>query len=165
MKKMRTHWQSLSHDFIVSLDITARDVRNLADELARPFGLSNSRWLVLRILEEHGCALSQKELAAEIGIEGPTMVRILDGMERDGWVRRRISDKDRRVKLIDVENQSWEVMEQLGEKLEAVKVKMLKGITDEEIMEGTALLSRVRERILQISGRKDPSPTCVDSKK
>ncbi|BBD08284.1 MarR family winged helix-turn-helix transcriptional regulator [Desulfovibrio ferrophilus] len=157
-------WHHISHDFVVSLDNTARDLRNLADELARPFGLSNSRWLVLYILEEHGSALSQKDLAAEIGIEGPTMVRILDGMERDGWVRRRVSDKDRRVKLIDVEEKTWGVMRELSEKLDAAKEVMLKGISNEEMIEGTELLERIRQQILQLSGRKTSHNPCPKSK-
>jgi len=144
----------LGHDLLVGIETTARELRLLADEVARPYGLSNSRWLVLCILQEKDGPLSQKELAAEIGIEGPTLVRILDGMERDGWVRRRVSDKDRRVKLIDVNDETWEVVGRLSKDFVKLKNFLMEGIDVQSILTTVSVLARLRERVSTATGRK-----------
>jgi MarR family transcriptional regulator for hemolysin len=41
-------------------------------------------------------------LADRIGVEGPTLVRLLDGLEAESLVRRRPDYKDRRVKLVEL---------------------------------------------------------------
>jgi MarR family transcriptional regulator for hemolysin len=45
-------------------------------------------------------SLSQTGLADRMRIEPPTLVGILDRMERDGWIRRDADKTDRRRKLI-----------------------------------------------------------------
>ncbi len=60
------------------------------------FGLTEQQWRVLRILwERDGCALM--ELAEATLIPGPSLVGIIDRLERDELVQRRRSDSDRRV--------------------------------------------------------------------
>lgn len=56
----------------------------------------------LYYLFESDEGLVQRELAERIGIEGPTLVRLLDAMERDGWVIRVPSPNDRRQKVVKV---------------------------------------------------------------
>ena len=69
------------------------------DTLAE-FGLTASAWAVIRILRDEGEGRTQKELASELAIEGPTLVKLLDGLEKGGWIERRISESDRRAKTI-----------------------------------------------------------------
>ena len=44
--------------------------------------------------------MRQNELAEKLGLEGTSVVRILDSLERDGYVRRQEDDRDRRAKRI-----------------------------------------------------------------
>ena len=44
--------------------------------------------------------LAQNELAMQLRIEPSTLVRVLDRMERDGWIVRRPSPQDRRKNII-----------------------------------------------------------------
>jgi MarR family transcriptional regulator for hemolysin len=53
--------------------------------------------LMLARLED---APRQGELAERIGVEGPTLVKLLDRMARRGWVQRRPSPDDRRCKTV-----------------------------------------------------------------
>lgn len=162
MAEDNKNYADLRHDLLVGIETTARDLRVLADEVARPFGLSNSRWLILCILRDRDRPLSQKELAAEIGIEGPTLVRILDGMERDGWVRRQVSDKDRRVKQVIVEEATWETVDRLSQDFTKLKAHLLDGMDTEALLGTVNLLARLRERVNVMTGRPlsplPPSP-------
>jgi MarR family transcriptional regulator, transcriptional regulator for hemolysin len=47
-----------------------------------------------------GRGVRQKELAAALGIEGPSLVRLLDDLERRGLIERREAEADRRARGI-----------------------------------------------------------------
>jgi MarR family transcriptional regulator for hemolysin len=62
-------------------------------------GITLRQARVLSCLEIRG-ELAQNELAALLQIEPPTVARVLDRMERDGWIKRLSSPQDRRKKII-----------------------------------------------------------------
>jgi MarR family transcriptional regulator for hemolysin len=77
-------------------------LRTKLNQRLRPIGASSAALGALYYLFESDEGLVQRELAERIGIEGPTLVRLLDNMERDGWVVRVPSATDRRQKVIKV---------------------------------------------------------------
>ena len=58
-------------------------------------------WLVLTNLKASAWR-SQHDLAAAVGIEGPTLTRHLDALERQGLVRRRQDPADRRAVVVEL---------------------------------------------------------------
>lgn len=72
--------------------------RVMNEELA-PHGITFRQVQVLAQLALEG-PVSQRELAERIRVEPPTLVGILDRMERDGWIVRRAAPHDRRKKLV-----------------------------------------------------------------
>ncbi|ULL15045.1 MarR family transcriptional regulator [Paenibacillus sp. H1-7] len=61
----------------------------------KPFNITPEQWSVLCRLQGND-GISQKELAARADKDPPTTTRILDVMERKGWVRRELNAEDRR---------------------------------------------------------------------
>lgn len=114
----------ISYDFHLSLafwlGFVSRSIeRTLEEQLAsHGVGLQEVKILAcLAMCEE----LSQAELAAMIGIEPSTLVRVLDRMEKCGWVRRHPSAHDRRRNLIRATEQAtpvWKTIVREGEKVE-----------------------------------------------
>src|SRR6185295_6408164 len=78
--------------------------RALNNELA-PAGITFRQVQVLGWLAYQE-ELSQSELADRMHVEPPTLVGILDRMERDGWISRHDCPTDRRKKLIHAEAQA-----------------------------------------------------------
>src|SRR4051794_12416182 len=72
--------------------------RAVNDELA-PQGITFRQCQVLALLSLLGPA-SQADLALKMEVEPPTLVGILDRMERDGWIRREACTDDKRRKLV-----------------------------------------------------------------
>jgi DNA-binding MarR family transcriptional regulator len=64
-------------------------------------GLTLAQYYLLRPLDESP-ALPLSDLADRAGIAGPTATRIIDGLERDGALRRDRSSEDRRTVLISL---------------------------------------------------------------
>ena len=57
------------------------------------------QWVLLACLSLLGREASQSELADRMGIETPTLVGVIDRMERDEWIQRVPDPSDRRKKL------------------------------------------------------------------
>jgi DNA-binding MarR family transcriptional regulator len=66
---------------------------------ARSFGLTQPQAWALRILEN---AQPMRELASAMGCDASNVTGIVDRLEPLGLVRRRVDDRDRRVKLLEV---------------------------------------------------------------
>jgi|LGOV01.1.fsa_nt_gb DNA-binding MarR family transcriptional regulator len=77
--------------------------KNLADgfeKLLKKHGISRVQWTALYYLGKFE-KINQKELAILMKIKESSMTRLIDRMERDGWIERLLNPKDRReVKLI-----------------------------------------------------------------
>ena len=64
------------------------------------YGISEGRLRVLAILMCRGEPATHSELAECSGVTKGTMTGLIDGLERDGFVRRQPSEEDRRATLI-----------------------------------------------------------------
>jgi len=104
-------------------------VRGLLDSRLEPLGLSQARWQPILALHRSQKPMTQSALAAELGIESPTLVRMLDRLSADGWLQRKSCPNDRRAYHVvltdrardacaDIENQV-----QILRMLEQVKVQ------------------------------------------
>ncbi len=80
--------QTDKHYFGTLLAQTSRAWRAELDRRLSHLGLSQARWLVLLHLARHRDSPTQRELAQSVGVEGPTLARLLDGLESQGLVRR-----------------------------------------------------------------------------
>jgi MarR family transcriptional regulator, transcriptional regulator for hemolysin len=85
----------------LQLTRTAKGVSRAFDEALAEVGGSLPTWLVLVSLKsrEHG---AQRELAAAVGVEGPTLTHHLNRMEASGLVTRRRDPANRRVHRVEL---------------------------------------------------------------
>ena len=78
------------------LSDVARLIRTVFDRRVRDMGLTRGQWLVLTRLYRRPGA-SQTELADMLEIDRASAGRMIDRMEKNGWVERRPDDGDRRI--------------------------------------------------------------------
>lgn len=124
----------------------SRTWRNTLDKRLQPLGLSQSRGMVLLILEHLGDGITQKTLSEGLGIEGPSLVGILDRMETDGWVERRISAADRRAKTIHRSEMAMEKTREIRQIADNLRNELLSDITESEIDQTMNLLQTLKQR-------------------
>ncbi len=79
---------------------TARAWRQKLDQRLKPMGLSQAKWRTLMHLSLAGDALTQAEIAARLGVEEPSVVTLLHRLEREEWITRSNSQRDRRCKMV-----------------------------------------------------------------
>lgn len=90
------------HRFGADIALLARTWRAELDRRLSHLGLSQARWLVLLHLARQSEPPTQSELAQMIGVECPTLARLLDGLEAQQLVRRVTVAEDRRAKRIEL---------------------------------------------------------------
>ena len=117
----------------ITISRTARTWRTKLDERLSPLGLSQARWLVLMHLSRMGGESHQKELAFIVGVEGPTLVRVLDGLERLGLVQRLGVEGDKRARLIRLTSKADSVINDIMRIGIKLRGEALAGISDEDI--------------------------------
>lgn len=89
------------------------------------------QWAVLeRVIEQSG--RSQTELAHLVGSDAPSLVRVLDTLERQGWVERRPSEEDRRIKMVWLRNGVDARLEQVQADIRKVHEKAFSDLTETE---------------------------------
>src|SRR5260370_35808556 len=76
-------------DFGFRIARIARRLRQAVDSELGAYGLTEATWRPLAYVGRLGEGVRQRELAAALGIEGPSLVRLLDNLERRGLIERR----------------------------------------------------------------------------
>jgi MarR family transcriptional regulator for hemolysin len=122
----------------------ARLWRTRLNERLRPLGLSQARWMVLLHLSRRGDGVVQKALAEWIGIEGPTLVRILDRMTEDGWIERRESTTDRRAKTVHLTRQANAIIKRIDKIAAQLRKEILADIDAADIDACMRVLEQIK---------------------
>jgi MarR family transcriptional regulator, transcriptional regulator for hemolysin len=71
-------------------------IHTFEQELRNKFGITFGQWKIIIILANNNDGLSQKEIADKLGLEAPTIIPIIDKLEKDGFVKRMADNNDRR---------------------------------------------------------------------
>ena len=117
------------------------------DERLRPLGLSQARGVALYRLARLTKPPAQGELAALLGVEGPTVARLLDSLETAGYVVRRPTARDRRVKIIELTARARREAARIDRAAMALRYELLEDLDRHELAAATQLLKRLRRRL------------------
>ncbi|MBY7894116.1 MarR family transcriptional regulator [Vibrio fluvialis] len=119
--------------FGIQFSIAARLWRRHLDQRLAQAGIKDISWSPLLHLDEFGDGISQKDLAASVGMEGSTLVRLLDTLEQKGQIERQADSHDRRAKRIYLTDAGREQVSALRAELLQIETEMLADVSDEQI--------------------------------
>lgn len=112
-------------------------------------GVTRIQWIGLYYLGKHG-QLSQKELSGYMHIKESTIVRLVDRMERDGFVLRQKSPSDRRTTMLSLTDKGHQYRHELLPEGEIFNDWVTADISSEELETFTSVLSRMLENSRRI---------------
>lgn len=145
----------LEYDFQSSIGYwlctTAHAYERAMNEELSAQGITFRQCQVLAWLALEG-ELSQCELAERMSIEPPTLVRVLDRMERDGLVSRTSCAEDRRRKVIKPLAKARPIWKRIVASAEVVRSRALSGFSKQETATLKKLLAKVRENVMAAVG-------------
>ena len=131
--------------FGVLLHEVARYWRAELDRRLRHLGLSQSQWLVLIKLPDEG--MTQTVLARKVGIEGSTLVRLLDRLQANGWIERRDVPGDRRAKRVVPTAKAKTLQHEVAVIAQALREQLLAGIDPARVAIAAEVLSQLRQKL------------------
>ncbi|MGZ7459742.1 MarR family transcriptional regulator [Pseudomonas sp. Ma2-10] len=121
------------HRFGMQLAQMSRGWRAELDRRLAGLGLSQARWLVLLHLARFEDAPTQRELAQSVGVEGPTLARLLDSLENQGLVQRQSVLEDRRAKKIVLCAPALPLIEQIETIATQLRHELFDGVDEADL--------------------------------
>jgi MarR family transcriptional regulator for hemolysin len=139
-------------NFGVMLYNLSRLWRAKLDERLKPLGLSQAKWRVILHLSHAREGLVQKELAELLGIEGPSLVGLLDRMAADGWIERCPSLADRRYKVVHLTQKAQETARRIVRINRQLREELLMDLTPEDLAHCARIFGAITVRAQALEG-------------
>lgn len=140
----------LDEQFAEALHLAAHGWRTALDRRLRPLGYSRSRWMALLHVSRND-GISHRELAERLGIEAPTLVRLIDRMEGEGLLKRCASETDRRVKHLRLSPAGRKEVERIWASAADLRQEILSGLSKAEIKSTLNALKNIRTRLEKLT--------------
>ena len=125
---------------------SARLLRKLIDRRLQPLGLSRAQWSILAILSNHD-GLSQSQISDELEIEKSTAGRLIDQVEKSGWIERRPIPGDRRLWGIHLTDRARQLLAEVESVILNTRAEMLRGLSAEQQQDLSELLLTVKSNL------------------
>lgn len=94
----------------------------------KSLGLTHTQWTVIHQVYING-EKSQSELARSLSLAKPPLGKMIDLLERDGWLVRRQNPEDRRENLVSLTNKVNPLIAPLAETAIEISRKAFRGIS------------------------------------
>ncbi|HEX3861863.1 MAG TPA: MarR family transcriptional regulator [Stellaceae bacterium] len=124
----------------------ARLMRTAFDRRVRRLGLTRSQWLVINRLHRKPGA-TQSELAEMLEVEKATAGRMIDRMEKKGWVRRGPDASDRRINRLHLTAEADMLQVQLAQVAESTVDDALASLSAGEREQFSDWMRRVKGQL------------------
>lgn len=127
-----------------TLLLSGRQWRRLANTATETHGISEAKALPLVLIGRMGGEPRQNALAEAVGIEGPSLVRLLDQLEAAGLVRRREDPGDRRAKVLSLTAAGGAVVARIEADLDRLREAVFAGISAADLEAGLRVFRAIQ---------------------
>ena len=150
--KQSRPFRSKGHEAYVTLLRTADDSKRFVSQVLEPEGVTLQQYNVLRILRGAGeDGLPTLSVAERMIERTPGVTRLIDRMEKKGWVRRQRCTEDRRRVWCLITDEGQQLLTRLDGPIDAVD-DVVSGALDEEELEAfIEYMNRIRAHIRSMS--------------
>ncbi len=125
--------QDLERQLTGGLIRMARLYRNGVNGTLSAYGISDSQAVPVLHIARSGGGMRQHALAEEIGIRGPSLVRLLDQLCAQGLVERRDDCHDKRAKTLHLTAAGDALAARVEGALQVLRGRLLAPMADEEL--------------------------------
>jgi MarR family transcriptional regulator for hemolysin len=136
--------------FSAALHNTARGWRLAVDRRLKDLGMSQASWVTIAMAAKAKAPMPQIELANRVGVEGATMVAMLDRLAKAGLIVRVPSVTDRRVKLVTLTPTGAKLYDKVRTEANAVRRQLLAGIDPAVLLAATELLEGLQAVVEEV---------------
>lgn len=140
-------------NILFHLGLLTRRWRQVLDSEFRSAGLTDATWRPLLHLHVLGDGVRQKDLAASVGIEGPSLVRLIDTLVTKGLIQRSEDVTDRRAKLLCLTPEGLLVVARIKETVSSLENELLSSFNDLDISRFGAFVISLESSVQKIRKR------------
>ena len=140
-------------NLLYRLGLLTRHWRQVLDGEFQSAELTDATWRPLLHLHILGDGVRQKDLAASIGIEGPSLVRLLDTLIGKGLVERSEDSSDRRAKQLYLTPEGQVVVTRIRETVTRLEEEILGPFSDSEILLLGEFILRIESTVSEVRKR------------
>jgi MarR family transcriptional regulator, transcriptional regulator for hemolysin len=137
----------LEERFSGALHNTSRAWRQALDRRLKYLGVSQASWMTIAVAAKARQPLSQSELAESLGVEGATMVAMVDRLVKAGFVIREPSTTDRRVKRIVLTQTGNLLYDKVRTEAATFRKELLANVDPKKLLAATELLESLEGTI------------------
>ncbi|MCW5655413.1 MarR family transcriptional regulator [Hydrogenophaga sp.] len=130
-------------DFGYRISLISRRLRRAMDRELRLYGLTEATWRPLTHIKQLGNGIRQKDLAITLGIEGASLVALLNSLEKQGLIERRVNHTDKRAYDIRMTTAGHALCEEIGNVSARAHQAMFQGFSEQDVQ----ALKRMVEQI------------------
>lgn len=140
--------------------LTEKSLERAIDlDIKEKFDLTGSQWKIIMILAISD-GLNQRELADLAFVESPTLVPILDKMEKSGLVIRKNDPTDRRTNRVFLTSKSKKFVNPITESIIDFRRIIINNITEKDLLIATKVLKQLSlnaNNLLREKGQRIPN--------
>jgi len=150
--KQNRPFVSLQQEAFLSILRTASELSHASDKFLREFGISQPQYNVLRILRGAGAeGLCRNEISARMVTATPDMSRLLDRMERSGWITRERDEDDRRQVSTFITDSGRKLLTLMESPINQQTHRLLEGVKSSDLKMLLDVLAQIRNRHSELS--------------
>lgn len=143
----------LEFDVAFNVVLASRRFRARFAERVKQSGQTEARWSALYMLAAHPEGLIQSELAELMGVQGPTLVRLLDALEKLGLISRHPTPNDRRANRLVIEDAGRAVLEEVDVIAAKLRAEVFRRVSDEDMKTTVRTLLTLSKSLEEARGR------------
>ncbi len=130
---LSAEFHSLGQETAITLLRAADSVRRHFTAVLEPFGVTLQQYNVLRILRGAGPdGLPTLTISERMMEKTPGVTRLLDRLEKRGWVARERDSEDRRRVWVKITRDGLELLRQLDEPIDRADEECVESLSDRE---------------------------------
>ena len=146
--KQNRPFVSLEQEVYLSILRTASELSHAVDQVFRPFDITPSQYNVLRILQGAGTdGLCRNEISERMVTATPDMTRLLDRMEKAGWVTRERAEEDRRQVSTHITKAGMELLARLEKPTGDFVMSLFTGATTRDLKTVLKVNDQIRTKL------------------
>jgi DNA-binding MarR family transcriptional regulator len=146
--KQNRPFVSLEQEVYLSVLRTASELSYAVDQFFRSFDITPSQYNVLRILRGAGTdGLCRNEISERMVTATPDMTRLLDRMEKAGWVTRERAEEDRRQVSTHITKSGMELLARLEKPTGEFVTGLFAGATISDLKSVLKINDQIRTKL------------------
>lgn len=126
--------------------------RREIDADLREYGLTDATWRPIYYLTLSSMPVRQTDLARSLSLEAPSLVRLLDVLEKRGFIVREIDEEDRRSKLVSITEAGRDIASLVSRAADRVAMRLTADVSSAELEQCCQIFDRVEQAAI---GQKD----------